>query len=53
MPDMTGWTRKDVTGLWAVTGFGFQLEGTGTVAKQSIPPGTAVTKGTDIRITFE
>lgn len=53
MPDMTGWTRKDVTGLWAVTGFGFQLEGTGTVAKQSIPPGTSVTKGTEIRITFE
>ena len=53
MPDMTGWTRKDVTALWAVTGFGFQLQGEGTVTKQSVPAGTIVNKGTSIKVTFE
>ncbi|MDO4414846.1 MAG: penicillin-binding protein [Erysipelotrichaceae bacterium] len=53
MPDLTGWTRKDVAGLWDATGFGFQLSGTGKVVSQSIPPGTAVTKGTEIRVVFE
>ena len=53
MPDMTGWTRKDVTALWAVTGFGFQLQGEGVVTKQSVPPGTIVNKGTSIKVTFE
>ena len=53
MPDMTGWTRKDVAGLWAATGFGFQLDGTGKVISQSIPPGTTVTKGTEIKVVFK
>ncbi len=53
MPDMTGWTRKDVTALWAVTGFGFQLQGEGIVTKQSVPAGTVVNKGTSIKVTFE
>lgn len=52
MPDMTGWTRKDVSSLWAVTGFGFQLEKEGRVVSQSIPPGTVVTKGTQIQVVF-
>lgn len=53
MPDMTGWTRKDVAGLWSASGFGFQLSGTGKVVSQSVPPGTQVTKGTEIRVVFE
>ena len=53
MPDMTGWTRKDVAGLWSASGFGFQLSGTGKVVSQSVPPGTPVTKGTEIRVEFE
>ena len=53
MPDMTGWTRKDVTGLWAVTQFGFKLTGEGKVTSQSIPPGTQVTRGTEIEVVFE
>ena len=52
MPDMTGWTRKDVTALWEVTGFGFSLDGTGTVTSQSVPAGTTVTKGTEIQVVF-
>ena len=53
MPDLSGWTRKDVAGLWDVTGFGFQLSGTGKVVSQNIAPGTPVTKGTEIRVVFE
>lgn len=53
MPDLTGWTRKDVAALWAVTGFGFQLQGEGKVVSQNIPPGTIVSKGTGIKVVFE
>lgn len=52
MPDLTGWTRKDVTALWSVTGFGFTLDGEGTVVSQSVPAGTAVNKGTQIQVVF-
>lgn len=52
MPDLTGWTRKDVAALWAVTGFGFELSGEGTVTSQSIPAGTTVNKGTEIQVVF-
>ena len=53
MPDMKGWTRKDVAALWAVSGFGFQLSGEGKVESQSVPAGTTVTKGSDIKVVFE
>lgn len=52
MPDLTGWTRKDVASLWAVTGFAFELDGEGVVTSQSISPGTVVTKGTTIQVEF-
>ena len=53
MPDMTGWTRKDVTALWQVTQFGFRLHGEGRVVEQNIPPGTMITRGTEIEVEFE
>ena len=53
MPDMTGWTRKDVTALWQVTQFGFRLHGEGEVTEQNIPPGTLVSRGTEIIVEFE
>ena len=52
MPDLTGWTRKDVAALWTVTGFGFELSGEGVVKSQSVPAGTTVTKGTEIQVEF-
>lgn len=52
MPDLTGWTRKDVAALWTVTGFGFELSGEGVVKSQSVPAGTIVTKGTEIQVEF-
>lgn len=53
MPDLTGWTRKEVTALWSVTQFGFKLEGEGVVTSQNISAGTPVTKGTEIEVVFE
>ncbi|MBR2990852.1 MAG: penicillin-binding protein [Solobacterium sp.] len=53
MPDLTGWTRKDVTGLWSATQFGFRLEGEGRVVSQNIAPGTPVSKGVQIEVVFE
>ncbi len=53
IPDMTGWTRKDVSALWAVSGFGFKLDGDGVVVSQNIPPGTVVSKGTQIEVVFQ
>lgn len=52
MPDLTGWTRKDVASLWAVTGFAFELENDGVAVSQSVPAGTVVTKGTQIEVVF-
>ena len=52
MPDLTGWTRKDVTALWQVTQFGFRLKGEGVVTSQNIAAGTSVTKGTEIEVEF-
>ncbi|MBQ9328285.1 MAG: PASTA domain-containing protein [Solobacterium sp.] len=53
MPDMTGWTRKDVSALWQVTQFGFRLHGEGLVVSQNIDPGTLISKGTEIEVEFE
>lgn len=52
MPDLTGWTRKDVAALWSITGFSFELDGSGMVTSQSVPAGTIVTKGTNIQVVF-
>lgn len=52
MPDLTGWTRRDVTALWQVTQFGFKLSGDGKVITQNIAPGSTVSRGTQIAVEF-
>ncbi|MEE3486900.1 MAG: penicillin-binding transpeptidase domain-containing protein [Bulleidia sp.] len=52
LPDMTGWTRKDVTALWQATQFGFKLSGEGVVTEQTPAAGTTVNKGDQIEVTF-
>ncbi len=52
MPDLTGWTRKEVTELWAITGVAFTLDGYGIVTEQSIEAGTTVTKSDIVAVTF-
>lgn len=53
MPDMTGWTRKDVASFWAVTNFAFKIDGYGKVVSQSIPPGTILNQDLSIEVKLE
>lgn len=53
MPDMTGWTRKDITAFWSLTGMSVQTSGYGKVTAQNIPPDTPLDGSTDIQVTME
>lgn len=53
MPNMIGWTRKDVVGFWDVSGLGMKITGYGTVSNQSVPAGTYVNKGDEIEVTLD
>ena len=53
MPDMTGWSRKEVVSLWKITGNDFKLSGYGKVKSQNIVPGTMVSKSDKIEVEFE
>jgi penicillin-binding protein 2B len=39
MPDMSGWSRKDVTTFWLLSNHAVLIEGSGLVISQSIAPG--------------
>lgn len=53
MPDMTGWTRKDVVSLWDITSFAFKISGNGKVVYQNVPIDAFVTKDTEIEVALE
>ncbi len=50
MPDMHGWSRKDVTTFWLLTQKGVTIEGSGLVISQSLAPGTVITEQSDISV---
>ena len=50
MPDLTNWTRKEVTQLWQLSGLAFKLDGYGIVYEQSVSPGTLVDSETVIEV---
>ena len=52
MPDISGWSRKEVTELWSLTDVAFTLNGYGIVTSQSIAPGEMVYKDSVIEVTF-
>lgn len=53
MPDMKGWTKKDVTAFWDLTGISVQMEGSGRVISQDIGVGTTIDKDTKINVKME
>lgn len=53
MPDMTGWTRKDITAFWELTGIQIQTDGYGVVMSQSVEPETPISADTAISVTME
>ena len=53
MPDMTGWSRKDVTAFWDITGLSVKIEGDGKVVSQNIPAGTTINKDDNVEVKLE
>lgn len=50
MPDMTDWSRKEVTAFWSSSGASFIIEGYGNVYKQDVPKGTIIDPKTEIKV---
>ncbi len=50
MPNMIGWSRKEVTAFWNLTGISCQLNGYGYVSSQNIEAGTVIDKSITIEL---
>lgn len=53
MPDMIGWTRKDITAFWQLTGISISSNGYGRVGWQSIEAGTPIQEDTVIEVRLD
>ena len=47
---MKGWTRKDITAFWQLTGISIQTSGYGKVKSQNIEAGKTITSSTHIQV---
>jgi penicillin-binding protein 2B len=52
MPDMTGWSRRDVLNYSHLTGIHFELNGKGFATKQSVKKGKEINGKTTVKIEF-
>lgn len=50
MPNMVGWSRKDVASFWDITGIPITISGYGSVSEQSVAAGSVIDKGTSIEV---
>lgn len=53
MPNMTGWSKAEVTALGKLLGLQVQFAGTGSVKTQSIKAGQKISSGTQIKVELE
>ena len=53
VPDMTGWSLRDVMKVAKLTNLQLDTRGSGYVVSQSIPPGTTLHNGDKLQVTFE
>lgn len=53
MPDMTNWTRKEVTSFWSITDTKFILNGLGIVKRQSVKAGEIINPENTVEVYFE
>ena len=53
MPDMTGWTRKDISGFWQASGYSVKLDGYGRVVSQSPAAGTTLSRNMSIELVLQ
>jgi penicillin-binding protein 2B len=52
-PDMTGWSLRDVMKLAKITDLQLDTSGSGYVVSQTIPPGTTLHQGDEVKVTFQ
>lgn len=50
MPNMIGWTRKDVSIFWDLTGISISMDGYGIVTEQNISEGDVIDKHSEISL---
>ncbi|UBH13953.1 penicillin-binding transpeptidase domain-containing protein [Macrococcus armenti] len=53
MPDVSGWSKRDLLMLKTLTGIEISFKGSGYAVKQSIDPGTAIKKGDKLKIELD
>ncbi|MBR0474545.1 MAG: PASTA domain-containing protein [Erysipelotrichaceae bacterium] len=53
MPNMIGWSRKEVTAFWELTGIEVVLDGSGYVTSQSIEAGELINSSSQITVKLE
>ncbi len=53
MPDISGYTRKDVMALWDLIGLAVAINGEGRVISQSIPVGTLIYSNSVLEVVME
>lgn len=53
MPDMSGWTKKDIAAFWSMTQIEVQMSGTGKVKSQNIKKGKTIDKDSVIKVKME
>lgn len=53
MPNMTGWSRKDIYAFWELVNIEITIEGNGYVTKQSISSGTTLEELDHLVLTLE
>ncbi len=53
MPNMSGWTRKDVNAFSELTGIAITMEGNGKVSSQSVKKGTTISAESEISVQLE
>lgn len=50
MPNMSGWSRKDVSSFCSLTNMNIQFNGSGSVTSQNIPEGTPISSDMEISV---
>ncbi len=57
MPDMSGWSRSDVTAFWELANktvqLGITMDGYGVVVSQNIPSGTVIHDSAELSVKLE
>lgn len=53
MPNMIGWSKKDLSRFWEMTGIGITVDGFGVVTEQSVSAGDTIDKYSEVKVTLK